>query len=160
MGQHVDVAVAGVARIARHAHQIGDGRTQFMVPTMLNAINRIPGIERQKFPDLECMMVSTAPISDETVPKAYEIFGDAMYQGYGQTEILPVAMMGPRQWFAKDVAGSQLLRSSTAERMVDGWGKTGDIGRLDANGCLYMLDRADDMVILGGFNIHRPNGRT
>jgi acyl-CoA synthetase (AMP-forming)/AMP-acid ligase II len=44
--------------------------------------------------------------------------------------------------------------------MVDGWGKTGDIGRLDANGCLYMLDRADDMVILGGFNIHRPNGRT
>ena len=160
MGQDVDVAVAGVARIARHAHQIGDGRTQFMVPTMLNAINRIPGIERQKFPDLECMMVSTAPISDETVPKAYEIFGDAMYQGYGQTEILPVAMMGPRQWFAKDVAGSQLLRSSTAERMVDGWGKTGDIGRLDANGCLYMLDRADDMVISGGFNIHPPNGRT
>jgi acyl-coenzyme A synthetase/AMP-(fatty) acid ligase len=27
--------------------------------------------------------------------RAYEIFGDAMYQGYGQTEILPIAMTGP-----------------------------------------------------------------
>ena len=43
----------------------------------------------------------------ETALKAYEIFGDAMYQGYGQTELLPVAMMGPPQWFAKDVPGSQ-----------------------------------------------------
>jgi acyl-CoA synthetase (AMP-forming)/AMP-acid ligase II len=40
------------------------------------------------------------------------------------------------------------------ERIVDGWVKTGDIGRLDANGYLYMLDRADDMVISGGFNIY------
>ena len=39
--------------------------------------------------------------------KAYEIFGDAMYQGYGQTELLPVAMLEPPQWFAKDVPGSQ-----------------------------------------------------
>jgi acyl-CoA synthetase (AMP-forming)/AMP-acid ligase II len=143
------------------------------------------------------MTVSAAPISDETALKAYEIFGDAMYQGYGQTEVLPVAMMGPRQWFAK-VPGSEPLRAcgmplpfaqiqiwdednkpvpagesgeivakaegqmtgfwndpkATAERIVDGWVKTGDIGRLDANGYLYMLDRVDDMVISGGFNIY------
>jgi acyl-CoA synthetase (AMP-forming)/AMP-acid ligase II len=43
---------------------------------------------------------------------------------------------------------------ATAERIVDGWVKTGDVGRLDANGYLYMLDRADDMVISGGFNIY------
>jgi acyl-CoA synthetase (AMP-forming)/AMP-acid ligase II len=43
---------------------------------------------------------------------------------------------------------------ATRERIVDGWVKTGDIGRLDDNGYLYMLDRADDMVISGGFNIY------
>ena len=63
----------------------------FMVPIILNATNRIPGIERKKFPHLKWMLVSAAPISDETALKAYEIFGDAMYQGYGQTEVLPIA---------------------------------------------------------------------
>ena len=104
--------------------------TMFMVPTILNAINRIPGIEARRFPHLKCMLVSAAPISDETALKAYDIFGDAMYQGYGQTEVLPVAMMGPRQWFAKDVPGSQPLRacgmpidvsSYVRRRMRPGW---------------------------------------
>jgi acyl-CoA synthetase (AMP-forming)/AMP-acid ligase II len=42
---------------------------------------------------------------------------------------------------------------ATAERMVNGWIKTGDLGKLDANGYLYVVDRADDMIISGGFNI-------
>jgi acyl-CoA synthetase (AMP-forming)/AMP-acid ligase II len=41
----------------------------------------------------------------------------------------------------------------TAQRLVDGWVLTGDIGRLDANGFLYLQDRKDDMIISGGFNI-------
>ncbi|MGQ0573839.1 MAG: class I adenylate-forming enzyme family protein [Pseudonocardia sp.] len=41
----------------------------------------------------------------------------------------------------------------TATRLVDGWVRTGDIGRLDANGYLYVLDRVDDMIVSGGFNI-------
>ena len=48
-----------------------------------------------------------APISGELT--AHEFFGDAMYQGYRQAEILPVAMMGPRQWFAKKVPSAQPL---------------------------------------------------
>lgn len=42
---------------------------------------------------------------------------------------------------------------ATAERIVDGWIKTGDIGRIDSNGYLYVVDRADDMIISGGYNI-------
>jgi acyl-CoA synthetase (AMP-forming)/AMP-acid ligase II len=42
---------------------------------------------------------------------------------------------------------------ATARRLVDGWILTGDIGRLDANGFLYLQDRKDDMLISGGFNI-------
>lgn len=43
---------------------------------------------------------------------------------------------------------------ATAERIVDGWVKTGAIGRLDEDGYRDMFDRADDLVISGGFNIH------
>ena len=43
--------------------------------------------------------------------------------------------------------------SLTAERLVDGWVRTRDIGRIDANGFVYVLDRADDMIVSGGFNI-------
>jgi acyl-CoA synthetase (AMP-forming)/AMP-acid ligase II len=31
--------------------------------------------------------------------------------------------------------------------------RTRDIGRIDANGFVYVLDRADDMIVSGGFNI-------
>lgn len=61
----------------------------------LGAINRIPEHRAEEVPYLECMLVSAAPISDETALKAHKVFGDAMYQGYGQTEILPIAMMAP-----------------------------------------------------------------
>ena len=43
---------------------------------------------------------------------------------------------------------------ATAERITaDGFVLTGDIGRLDENGYLYVLDRKDDMIISGGYNI-------
>jgi fatty-acyl-CoA synthase len=41
----------------------------------------------------------------------------------------------------------------TAEAFRDGWLHTGDIARQDAEGYLYIVDRAKDMVISGGFNV-------
>lgn len=41
----------------------------------------------------------------------------------------------------------------TRERVVDGWVRTRDIGRLGPGGFLYVLDRADDLIVSGGFNI-------
>ncbi len=173
----------------------------FTAPTMLNAIANLESAYGRKFPKLKALMSASAPISENTVKKAREIFGEnVLYSGYGQTEILPIAAMSPREWFG-NTEGSAPIRSvgralpfidleirdddgnpvgpgqsgeivarfehgqmdgfwndpeETAKRVVDGWVKTGDVGMLDANGFLYLLDRSNDMIISGGFNIY-PN---
>ena len=43
---------------------------------------------------------------------------------------------------------------ATAQTFVDGWVKTGDLARLDAEGFCYIIDRAKDMLIRGGENIY------
>ncbi|HEX8309372.1 MAG TPA: AMP-binding protein [Allosphingosinicella sp.] len=43
---------------------------------------------------------------------------------------------------------------ATAETFVGGWVRTGDLARLDAEGFLFIVDRAKDMVIRGGENIY------
>jgi long-chain acyl-CoA synthetase len=43
---------------------------------------------------------------------------------------------------------------ATAKTFIDGWVVTGDIGRIDEEGFLFLLDRAKDMLIRGGENIY------
>jgi acyl-CoA synthetase (AMP-forming)/AMP-acid ligase II len=169
----------------------------FMVPTMINVLVRHPSVEGRDWSALKCLQTGASPIADDTALRAHQVFGDRLWQGYGQTEAVPVVMMGPRQWFA-DAEGSQPLRAAglplpfadiaildpdtheelpdgtegeiaircdgqmsgfweneaaTAERIHEGWVLTGDIGRLDRNGYLYVVDRKDDMIISGGYNI-------
>lgn len=171
----------------------------FMVPAMLNAVARHSSAAGRDWSKLKVIQIGGAPITDETALLGRQVFGMVLYQGYGQTEALPVCMMGPEEWFST-VEGSNPLRSAgralpfaylqirdaedperelalgeegeiaikcdgqmlgfwenpkaTSERMTsDGFVLTGDIGRLDENAYLYVLDRKDDMIISGGFNI-------
>ena len=43
---------------------------------------------------------------------------------------------------------------ATARKIKEGWYYTGDLGWLDEEGYLYVLGRADDMVITGGLNVY------
>ncbi len=43
---------------------------------------------------------------------------------------------------------------ATAKTIVNGWLHTGDIGRMDEEGYVYILDRAKDMIISGGENVY------
>jgi long-chain acyl-CoA synthetase len=58
------------------------------------------------------------------------------------------------------VKGVQVIKGylnrvdATAESIVDGWLHTGDIGYLDEEGFLFLVDRAKDMVLRGGENVY------
>lgn len=169
----------------------------FLPPTVINALSRHPSAPGRDYSALKVLMSASAPIASETTRRARKVFGDVLYQGYGLSEVFPLTMMGPSQWFA-NVAGSRPIESAgrplpftdieiwgeddkplppgsageivvrsdgqmdaywndpeqTAERMSGGWIRTGDVGKIDENGYLYILDRKADMIISGGFNIY------
>jgi acyl-CoA synthetase (AMP-forming)/AMP-acid ligase II len=60
-------------------------------------------------------------------------------------------------WFRTGQAMRGYLNQAEATaqtKTADGWIRTGDIGRLDADGFVYVLDRLKDMIITGGENVY------
>ena len=52
------------------------------------------------------------------------------------------------------MAGYYKNPEATAEASRHGWHHTGDIGYLDDDNFLFIVDRAKDMIITGGFNVY------
>jgi len=46
------------------------------------------------------------------------------------------------------------LAEQTAETLVDGWVRTGDLARQDEEGFYYLVDRKKDVIITGAFNVY------
>lgn len=54
-----------------------------------------------------------------------------------------------------NVTAGYLNRPEENERAFrDGWFHTGDVGRMDENGFMYLLDRKKDMIVTGGENVY------
>ncbi|MCX8021309.1 MAG: long-chain-fatty-acid--CoA ligase [Syntrophorhabdaceae bacterium] len=61
-------------------------------------------------------------------------------------EIIVKSKAVPTEWWHKP--------EESAETFVDGWVHTGDMGRYDENGYIYIVDRKKDMICSGGENIY------
>jgi long-chain acyl-CoA synthetase len=112
----------------------GYGMTEASPVTHANNIweKRKSGSVGIPFPDTECKIVDI-----ET--------GEELPIG----EIGEILVRGPQV-----MKGYWKRPEETAKVLKDGWLYTGDMGRMDEDGFLYILDRRKDLIIAGGYNIY------
>ncbi len=112
----------------------GYGLTETSPVTHSNPLHgtRKPGSVGLPYPNTEVRIVH--PETGEDLPIGQE--GEILIKG-------PQVMKG--YWNRPE---------ATAEVIKDGWLYTGDIGRMDEDGYLYIVDRKKDMILAGGFNIY------
>ena len=112
------------------------------------------------------MMVSTLAPADHLRPDG-TIARERLTSAGRPTPLVTVAIMSPDgELLPTGERGEVVVRGSlvmagyhkdpaaTAEASKFGWHHTGDIGYLDENNYLFIVDRAKDMVITGGFNVY------
>ena len=111
----------------------GDGPTECSPVTCVNPLDgvRKPGSVGLPVPDVEFAILDDA--------------GEALPGG----EIGEICVRGPNV-----MQGYWNLPDATAETFVGDWLRTGDLGYIDADGYIFMVDRKKDMVIVNGMNVY------
>jgi O-succinylbenzoic acid--CoA ligase len=168
-------------RAVNNSLQNGEATIISVVPAMLsNMINSLSGTYSPRF---RCMLLGggPAPVSLLEQCKQKNI---PVFQTYGMTETSSqIVTLAPEYALKKlgsagkplfpcavkidgedegeilvsgpNVTTGYLNRPEANEQSFEnGWFRTGDIGRFDADGFLYVLDRRSDLIISGGENIY------
>lgn len=171
-----------------------------LVPTVYEAMLRIPGIESMDFSFVSRFNTAGAPMLRETMKRCEQVFRMRLGQGYGLTEAAPaVSGLSPDEYrlegdatavrrshsvgrplrnvevvvrqpdgaaCAPHESGEITVRGPnvmlgywrdperTREALRDGWLWTGDVGHMDEDGYLYLVDRKSDMILSGGENVY------
>jgi len=81
------------------------------------------------------LRIADAEDAPKTMPRG-EV-GELMVRG-------PIVMMG---YFGDEEKSRETLEP-------DGWLHTGDLGTMDEDGCVYIVDRKKDMILTGGYNVY------
>jgi len=67
-----------------------------LVPTMIQVIANHPDGQKRDVSSLKAVFYGAAPIAERTLKEAQALWGNIMYQLYGQSESLPVTVLAPR----------------------------------------------------------------
>jgi acyl-CoA synthetase (AMP-forming)/AMP-acid ligase II len=143
------------------------GAAPMSVSRLEEALNRIGPVMAQLFGQTEApMMISTMPPSahfDASGNIARERLSSA---GRPSPLVTTAIMAADGTLLPRGERGEIVVRGSlvmkgyycnpeaTAAASQYGWHHTGDIGYLDDDNYLYIVDRAKDMIITGGFNVY------
>lgn len=137
-------------------------------PTRLaEAIGKIGPVMAQLFGQSEApMMISTMAPKDHFGPDG-AIATERLSSAGRPSPLVTVGIMDDKgTLLGRGERGEVVIRSSlvmagyyknpdaTAEASAHGWHHTGDIGYLDEDNFLFIVDRAKDMIITGGFNVY------
>jgi acyl-CoA synthetase (AMP-forming)/AMP-acid ligase II len=142
------------------------GAAPMSVARLADALERI-GPMAQLFGQSEApMMISTMSPADHHRPDG-GVAVERLPSAGRPSPLVTVAIMGddgsllPAGERGEIVVRSSLVMAgylgdpaATAAASAHGWHHTGDIGYLDAENWLYVVDRAKDMIITGGFNVY------
>ncbi|WP_199434107.1 class I adenylate-forming enzyme family protein [Qaidamihabitans albus] len=70
--------------------------TTIVGPTVIQMVTNHPDAATRDLSSLRIVGYGTAPATETTLRKAIEVWGNIMYQVYGQSEALPLTILGPR----------------------------------------------------------------
>jgi acyl-CoA synthetase (AMP-forming)/AMP-acid ligase II len=120
----------------------------------------------QSFGQVEAPMMCTYFPPEDHVVAMYTMKEQRLASCGKPTMLVPVAIMddkgnilSPGQRGEIVVRGNLVMMgyyknpAATAEASAFGWHHTGDVGYMDEDGYVYLVDRKKDMIISGGFNI-------
>lgn len=152
------------------------------VPTFYTRLLDQPGLA-EAARGMRLFVSGSAPLLPETHAAFARVTGHVILERYGMTETNMIASnpyIGERRagtvgfalpgvevrLDAQPVGGIEVrgpnvfagywqMPEKTAEEFTaDGWFRTGDVGRIDAEGYLSIVGRAKDLIITGGFNVY------
>jgi acyl-CoA synthetase (AMP-forming)/AMP-acid ligase II len=143
------------------------GAAPMSVARLEEALVRIGPVMGQLFGQTEApMMISTLPPREHFRADG-RIATERLSSAGRPTPLVTLAIMAPDGTLLPiGERGEIVVRGSlvmpgyyknpdaTAEASAHGWHHTGDIGYLDEDGYLFIVDRAKDMIITGGFNVY------